>query len=361
MPAHSSSIATLEIPELGRAVPSFPPIDSQKALARKVAFLRRRKSYPHRPERVETVQTHMSWVFLAGARAFKLKKPVRNEVLDFASLEARRLSCVREIRLNRRLAPGVYLDILPLTSSPGGRLHLGAGGEIVEWLVEMQRLPREKSLARRIRDRNLDPAHLDGLGAELVAFYQGSGASPLRPDLYRRRFEEEIRASTEVLAASAGQLPRDVVLALASAQLRFLSRHSRMVEDRAELVIEAHGDLRPEHVFLLEPRPVVIDSLEFDRRLRLLDPADELSYLALESSRLGADWVGSALFDIYTGETGDLPPARLLGFYRCHRAFVRAKIAYWHLRDVTGHKADRWLARARSYLTLAAHEMVSAR
>jgi uncharacterized protein len=360
-PSTLSPALEIPIPSAPSGLERFPPTDSMAALARKVAFLRRRTSYPSHPRRVEAIQTHMSWVFLTDDRAYKLKKPVVHEVLDFGTVEARRRHGARELRLNRRLAPGVYLGLVPLTVSASGRLHLGGGGEAVEWLVEMRRLPRDASLDRRIRNRCTAEADLRTLGSLLGHFYQRAPVIPQTLAGYRERLEGEIRATTSVLEAGNHHLPRDLVMALACAQMRFLHLHGPLFEARLERVVEGHGDLRPEHVFFVEPGPMVVDCLEFDRELRILDPADELAYLSLECARLGVDWMEGVLFAAYAEVTGDEPPPALIHFYKCHRAFVRAKIAYWHLRDVSGPRADRWVARAQAYLSLAADEMVSVR
>ena len=119
----------------------------------RIAFLRQPQTYPEKPARVETIETHMSWVFLTPQHAFKLKKPVRYDYLDFSTLAARRKSCEEERRLNRRLAPGVYLDVIPLVLGSDGAMHLGGPGEILDWLVMMRRLPAPRMLDSLIRRR----------------------------------------------------------------------------------------------------------------------------------------------------------------------------------------------------------------
>jgi aminoglycoside phosphotransferase family enzyme len=121
---------------------------------------------------------------------------------------------------------------------------------------------------------------------------------------------------------------------------------------RARRIIEAHGDLRPEHICLTDP-PVIIDCLEFNRNLRLLDPVDELSFLGLECERLGAPLVGATMLDLYREATGDAPAEELIAFYKSYRACLRAKIAAWHLRDSEIREPEKWPALARTYLELA--------
>jgi aminoglycoside phosphotransferase family enzyme len=141
---------------------------------------------------------------------------------------------------------------------------------------------------------------------------------------------------------------------LARAAQGCLERHAALFERRVaeRRLVEGHGDLRPEHV-CLAPEPVIIDCLEFSRELRLLDPADELAFLALECERLGAPAVGSWFLAAYTEVTGDAPPPLLLRFHRTYRALRRAKLAVWHLEDPAVREPARWTARARRYLELA--------
>jgi aminoglycoside phosphotransferase family enzyme len=173
---------------------------------------------------------------------------------------------------------------------------------------------------------------------------------------YRRRFRAEIEESRRQLEIPADTVPREQVVAVAEGLLAFLDRHGPLLDARvaARRIVEAHGDLRPEHVCLGDP-PVVIDCLEFERAFRLLDPADELAYLALECERLGAPWIGARLFARYAEVTGDRPDPALLAFYTAFRAYLRGKIAYLHIRE-PGDPAP-WIAKTCRYLELAAAKL----
>ncbi len=323
------------------------------SLADKVAFLRRPTSYPERPTRVDTVQTHMSWVFLTDLRAYKLKKPVRYPFLDFSTLEARRHDCLEEVRLNRRLAPDVYLGVVALTQQEGGALALGGTGSPVEWLVEMRRLPRSLMLDQAIADHRVSEADVQRLTRALTAFYRSGVPEPIDARNYRERFERDIAQNHEVLSAPEYGLPREMLERIAAAQRAFVASGARPLERRAEAgrIIEAHGDLRPEHVCLSDP-PVIIDCLEFNRKFRIMDPADELAYFAMECEFLDAGLVGAAVLDGYRTQTGDSPDPQLLDFYKAYRASLRARLAIWHLVD--HEQRDHWIARAKDYLELAA-------
>lgn len=321
-------------------------------LADTIAQLLRPETYGPQVALVDAVETHMSWVFLTETRAFKLKKPVRSELIDYGTVEARRRCCLAEVQLNRRLAASVYLGIVGLMRAPDGALRVGGAGEVVDWLVEMKRLPAAQMLDVQIRKGAVDMG-LVGRAAELLTAFYGR-AEPAGWDAleYRRRLEVAVRHSRDELLRLRHRLGVDSIDAIAAGQLATLARHAPLFAARAGRVVDAHGDLRPEHVCLL-PAPVIIDCLEFDRDLRLLDPLSELAFLSLECERLGAPAVGTAFLDTYAERTGDRGPPELMAFYRSHHACLRAMIAAWHLDDSAIDDHQKWSGRAAQYLQLA--------
>jgi aminoglycoside phosphotransferase family enzyme len=331
-----------------------PTLARAIGLGDKVAFLKRPENYPESPRAVEPIETHLAWVFLTDRYAYKLKKPARYPFLDFSTLAARRRDAQEEVRLNRRLAAGVYLGVVALTLDREGRLALEAEGVPVEWLVKMRRLPRERMLDYAIASDSVDESALDGVVGLLAAFYGAASSVVLAPGTYRHRFEQEIEANARATAEPRYGLPSAVITATAAAQRRFLERRADLLEARAAggRIVEGHGDLRPEHV-CLGPPPVIIDCVEFNREFRHLDPADELAYLGMECERLGAETIGPMLLARYGLLTGDQPPAALVGFYKSFRALLRAKLAAWHLDDRTVRYPSQWFNRAQAYLALA--------
>lgn len=324
-------------------------------LRAKVAFLSDPASYPERPAAVEVVETHMSCVFLTDRHAYKLKKPVRHAFLDFTTLEARRADCEEELRLNRRLARDVYLDVVPLARTRKGGLALGGDGEVVDWLVRMRRLPARLMLDRALREGSVTREDVRRFTRVLAAFFRHAPRAAIGPEDYRERFRADILENRRALEDPEYGLSPERIASVSAGLLgvveREAARFDRRVAERR--IVEGHGDLRPEHV-CLEPEPLFIDCLEFDERWRMLDPADELSYLAMECERVGASWIGEVVLDTYREASGDDPPAALLAFYAGFRALVRAKLAAWHLRDHLGPAEEgQWVARARRYLELA--------
>lgn len=325
------------------------------SLAEKVSFLRQTSAYPSSPERIEVRETHMSWVFLGDRFVYKLKKPVRYDFLDFSTIEARHRDCEREVRLNRRLAGDVYLGTVALRLQNDGSLTLEGEGRITDWLVKMRRLPSQSMLDEAIENDTVQPRDVARFSDVLADFYQNIALPvAVEPGSYRHRFEDDIAANMRELGKPEFALSTTRLDQLTRAQQAFLARHGHQLEQRAAdgRIVEAHGDLRPQHICLLS-EPVIIDCLEFNRELRILDPVDELAYLALECERLGAPWIGTEVLRRYAQVTDDRPSAELIAFYKTFRACLRAKIAMWHTEDHDVRDHDHWRERARYYLELA--------
>lgn len=320
---------------------------------RKVAFLRSPAAFDGVRE-VRAVETHMSWVFLAGSFAYKLKKPVRLPYLDFGAVETRRRDCEEEVRLNRRLAAGVYIGVVPLTLKTDGGMAIGGSGAAIDWLVKMHRLPDAGMLDRLIATGTVSMARVRSLVARLVGFYRAAPAVDWGPGECARRLARDVADVAAELVQSRYDLPAARIRTVVEAQRVYLTRAAQVFDRRVAegRVVEGHGDLRPEHV-CLDPGPVVIDCLEFNRDLRLLDAVDELAFLALECERLGDPGLGARILELYAELGGDAFEPQLAAFYRCHRACVRAKLAVWHLRDPQLADTRKWIARALSYLQLA--------
>ncbi|HEX7045812.1 MAG TPA: hypothetical protein VF203_14495 [Burkholderiales bacterium] len=323
-------------------------------LERKVALLARPDCYPERPARVETIETHMSWVFLTATRAYKLKKPVRHAFLDYSTLAARERYCREEVRVNQPLAASVYLGVAALAVDADGRAALGGRGTPIEWLVVMRRLPAACLLDAAIRAGTATRARVAAAAERLAEFYGNAEPVALSGAAYRRACRARIEENRAVLDDRAHGLPPALVAEVHDWLVGVLEREAAAFARRADegRIVDGHGDLRPEHVALETP-PVVIDRLEFDRSLRLLDAVEELSFLAMECARLGAPWVRAILFDAYARATGDIAPEALVRFYTVHRACVRARLAALHTVDLPPAAWPKWRGRAREYLDLA--------
>jgi len=318
-----------------------------------VAALHEPAAYADGAASIDVVETHRAWVFMTKALAYKLAKAPAHRRHDAASLELRRRSCQRELALNQRLGGDVYRGVVPVAQLRHG-YRVEAHGPAVEWLIAMRRLPRGAMLDVAIAERQVHVEQVDALADALLTFYAQGARAPTTGVAYRRRLLDDIEAKRAALAQARYGIDPSGSDRLAALLRAWVASHAAELESRAGTIVDAHGDLRPEHV-CLEPRPVIIDCLEFDRELRLLDPASELSFLALECRRLGAAWIGSRLLSHFGLRLGPIP-SELERFYEGYHALVRAAVAIWHLDDRTQRQHARWRARTAQYLRLGLDE-----
>lgn len=321
---------------------------------RKVAFLSDPENYPERTQSVEVIQTHMAWVFLTHHSAWKLKKPVRYPFLDFSTPEARHEDCIREVALNRRLAPDVYEGVYPLTMVEDRSLSLGrADGRPVDWLVKMRRLPEDLMLDRTIAAGEAAEREYRSIGILLGDFFTHCERMRLPVNTYQEKLRNAVLENTCELMRPAFELPHERVKETTGLLLESLEHLHRELGERVRehWIVDGHGDLRPEHVCLTTP-PVIIDCIEFNRDFRILDAAMDLAFLLLECLRLGAPEAARSIENGYREEISDEMSNRLLRFYVSLQAQTRAKVALWHLDDHEIEGESRWKAKANSYLDL---------
>lgn len=342
------------------------PYEGAPAFETRLAFLRSAAAHACLETPPGELETHMSWLFFTGERVLKLKKPVRFAYLDFTTLAAREHNCREEIRLNARLAGGVYQGLIALQEE-GGRLalhseaSLPSGGRTIDWLVAMRQLPAEQSLTRVLAEHAITPAGVDALAERLIGFYRRALHVRIEPQTYFERFRQAQIDNRGQLQGAPIRWPQPVhVLDRYDAML---ARWAPMLYERARhrRIVEGHGDLRPEHVWMTQP-PVVIDALEFSATLRQVDPFDELAYFALECTLDGAAWVGDRLITRCAAALGENLPPALLPLYTAHRALIRARLSMAHLLDDPPRTPERWPLQAAHYLerALSAIELLEA-
>lgn len=328
-------------------------VEDTTAIAFKVAWLSCADHYDSAPGAVAVRETHMSWVFMAADRVYKLKKPVRFPYLDFSTLERRAAACRAEVSLNGRLAPDVYLGVTPLTETASG-YAIGGNGPVADWLVEMRRLDESQTLEQLLGARKVSRAQVQSLAERLRHFYRHASRIVVDPASYLLSLQRAAAVDHRVLLEPAFALNRGTIEWISHIQRRFLRQRRKVLTERIHrrFIVDAHGDLRPEHIWLSAPYPI-IDCLEFNASLRALDALDELAFLHLECERLGGRWVGEMLRRRLAILLDDDPATGLFLFYRINRAMLRARLSIAHLMDAKPRTPAKWPRRARSYLAIA--------
>jgi hypothetical protein len=302
-------------------------------------------------DEVRFLQTHISSVFLTGKRVYKLKKPVNFGFLDFSTVDLREKNCRAEVELNRRLAPSVYIDAVPVTVS-GDTVALDGDGEVVDWVVVMRELDG-RLLGTEVLERGeLTKSHMDALVDVLVPFYRsaatGEGVDAFGTVAGVKFNTDENFSQTE---AYVGKLvSRDRFEHIQAWTDAFYEAHAELFERRiAEgRTRESHGDLHLRNIFF-EDQPVIFDCIEFNERLRCGDIAVDIAFLAMDLDFNERQDLSTHFIDRYVEASGDTELLDVLDFYKCYRAYVRGKIACFTSTDpaldATAQRAQRNLAR----------------
>ncbi len=298
---------------------------------------------------VEVHQTHISAVFLAGAYAYKIKKPVDLGFLDFSTLAKRRHFCDQEVLLNRRLAPSVYLGVVPVTRSGEG-VQVEGDGEVIEWAVKMRRLPESATLEKRLQRGELARESVAHLARRIAAFH----AEAQKGETISRfgRFDVIARNMRENFDQSIAQVGRTISSAvvdrLRSLTEQWLERLRPIIEKRAAHGVprDTHGDLHLDHVYLLPDRPppddlIIVDCIEFNERFRFADPVSDMAFLSMDLLFHDRPDLAQTFAEVYFETTKDAEGQTLLPLYTAYRAAVRAKVEGVKLGEVEIPDAER--------------------
>lgn len=297
-------------------------------------------------------ETHISNVFLIGDRAYKLKKPVRTAFLDFTTPEARRRDCEREVELNRRFSPDVYLGVATI---------LDASGQPCDSVVVMKRMPTERRLATLVRGGANVHDDLRRIARLLAAFHAGAVASAQTADAatvssVRANWEANFEQMTGHYGGVLDRVQAERVELLVR---RFLSARGHLFQDRIAdgMARDGHGDLKADDIFCLDDGPRILDCIEFDDRLRYGDVLADVAFLAMDLERLGSPGLAKEFMRLYAEFSGESHPDSLIDHYIAYRAHVRAKVAC--LRHEQG---DRTAAsEARLLLGICLHHLEQSR
>lgn len=335
--------------------------DAMGELARQerlLPFLLNPQSYPHRPREVRLVQTHASFVFIAPPFVFKVKKPVNFGFLDFSTLERRRHFCEREVELNRRLCPGAYLGVVPI-SAAGGGFTFGAGDAVVEYAVQMRQLTQRHFLDRVLARGAVTPRDLDRIAAALKAFYLAQHPTAAveawgRVDRLRISTDENFRQTRAFIGRT---ISRAALAAIRRFTNGFYRRNGALfaARVRGRSIRDCHGDLHLEHIHLTPGALHIYDCIEFNDRFRYVDVASDAAFLAMDLDFEGRPNLARHFVAKLAAALHDDGLPRLMDFYKCYRAYVRGKVESLHSAAPAAPEAERQASaeRARRYFRLA--------
>ena len=299
--------------------------------------------FPHEANEIRLVQTHISYVVLAGDYVYKFKKPVDFGFLDFSTLDKRKSCCEQELLLNRRLCPDIYLDLVTVNSN-GRSFRLNGEGEVIEYGVKMARMPEEKMMVNVIRAGQLNREHIDSLVRVLAPFYEKA----------ERSVEIDTFGTAEAVAVNVLEnfdQTKDFVGGDALSRLQFdtISSYARSFLEQEELfnqriedgrIRDCHGDLYSANICLAD-KVYIYDCIEFNQRFRYCDVASDVGFLAMDLDYWGLGDLSNYCVDQFVSKSGDTGLAGMLDFYKCYRAYVRGKIGLFTASDPAVDEAVR--------------------
>ena len=322
-----------------------------------IAALQDPARYPHPVERFQVIETHISWVILTGPYAYKMKKPVDFGFLDFTELSARKHFCEEELRLNQRMAPDLYLRVIPVTGSIDAPV-IDGDGEPIDYLLQMREFPQTQLLGDVQARGELTDTHIDALARQIADFHlhtpQVFAGHPLNSaDAIVAPMRQNFEQIRPLLTDKADLQQLDALMDWTETSI---ARLRSRLEQRCQqgFIRECHGDLHLGNAALIDGRVVLFDCIEFNEPFRLIDIASDAAFLAMDLEDRGLKCQARRFINGWLEHTGDYAALELLNLYKAYRALVRAKVSLFRLHQEQDPVQRRVVLRQyRSYANLA--------
>jgi len=313
--------------------------------------------YPERPEKVELVQTQMSFIFLAGRYVYKIKKSVNLGYLDYTTLEKRRFFCEQELRLNRRLCRAAYLAVVSVVEE-GEQIRVEEEGQPIEYAVKMKRLPQERMMDVLLSQGGVTLPMVGEVAQRLANFHNTAETNREiavfgRLDVISQNCDENFAQTEKYIGRSISRTSYERIKRYTD---DFIERNAGLFDKRVAdgRIRDCHGDLHAAHVCFADGI-CIYDCIEFNDRFRYCDVASEIAFLAMDIDHYQQPALSRHLVDGYIALSRDEDLLKLLNFYKCYRAYVRGKVESFKLDDpyISEEEKAKVLAVARSYFQLA--------
>jgi len=314
--------------------------------------------YPHGSPAPEMKQTHISYIFIAGDYAYKIKKPVDFGFLDFTSLDKRHHYCLKELELNKRLAPDIYLEVLPVSRDEDGNYLLGSEKNIVEYALKMRKLPEERMLKRLLAEGKADISLMDDVARKVASFHKKAATGGEidkmgGPETILRNHEENFAQTAPYVDVIIQRHKYDFIKSYIH---KFLDEKKDLFQGRiaGQKIRDCHGDLHLEHICITDD-VVIFDCIEFNERFRYEDVAAEVAFLSMDLDYNNYSEYADAFAAAYVRHSGDTEVFSLLNFYKCYYAYVRGKVISFRTNEQAISHEERQLAAktAAGYFDLA--------
>ncbi len=314
------------------------------------------QAYPENSRKIELIQTHISFVFLTERFVYKVKKAVNFGFLDFSTLNKRRFFCEKELELNRRLCPEVYLEVVPINMADA--LKVKGKGETVEYALKMKRLPQEKIMTQLIKEGKVDNKTIDELAKTVSGFHAKAQTSSAINEygtirIVKTNWDENFSQTEKYINQT---IPEKQFKFLQTKINSFMEKSESLFEGRIRngKIRDCHGDMHSGNIFITEPI-CIFDAIEFNDRFRYSDVASDVAFLAMDLDYQQRPDLATHFIEQYVSYSKDKEIAALLPFYKCYRAYVRGKVISFKLDDpnISSEEKNAAAKEAQAYFKLA--------
>jgi aminoglycoside phosphotransferase family enzyme len=322
-----------------------------------VAALLTLEAYPHDPDKIELIQTHISFVFLTKDYVYKVKKAVNFGFLDFSTLEKRRIFCEKELALNRRLCPEIYIEVVPINKS--NKIKIKGTGETIEYALKMKRLPQERIMTVLLKENKVDKKAIDEIAGIVVQFHSKAQTNPKINEfgslkIIKTNWDENFAQTIKYKNQTIPQQDFQFVQAKIN---NFVSNNPELFESRIadKRIRDCHGDLHSGNIFITD-KICIFDAIEFNDRFRYSDVAADVAFLTMDLDFQERPDLANHFIEKYLEYSKDQKLTTVLPFYKCYRAYVRGKVISFRLDDPNIAPQEKASAtkEAQAYFKLAA-------
>ncbi len=321
-----------------------------------VDALLRTDSYPEETGKIELIQTHISFVFVTDNFVYKVKKAVNFGFLDFSTLENRHLYCQKELEINKRLCPKIYLEVVPINQK--NKIKIKGEGEIIEYALKMKRLPQERIMTILLKEGKVFKETIDDI-AKVVSQFHLKAQTNLEISQFgtikiiKTNWDENFSQTTKYIDQT---IPKVTFQFIQTGINTFIEKNKALFEDRivSNKIRDCHGDLHSGNIFITD-QICIFDAIEFNDRFRYSDVAADVAFLAMDLDFQQRTDLSNYFLERYLVYSKDKQLMQLLAFYKCYRAYVRGKVISFKLDDTNIEQTEKTSAikEAQAYFKLA--------